>query len=89
MEEKASTLVEKVPGGHNFKEKATAFTEKAVDGIGAEVKDMIQEGHEFIDAHIKKEAHTKPDATVVAPQPVVASIPVQEKIDEKESSIPA
>jgi hypothetical protein len=43
MEEKASTLVEKVPGGHDFKQKATAFTEKAVDGIGAEIKDMVKE----------------------------------------------
>lgn len=94
MEEKSSTLMEKVPGGHEFKEKASTYTEKAVDRIGTETKEMIKEGHEFVDSHMKHEA--KPADTIVPPvtpvesvAPVVEVVPIDEnKVVEKEHTEP-
>ncbi len=77
MEEKSATLIEKVPGGHEFKEKASVYTEKTVDRIWTETKEMIKEWHEFVDSHMKKAETPTTEATTATPTPVaeVATIP--------------
>ena len=72
MEEKSATLIEKVPGGHEFKEKAAVYTEKTVDRIGSETKEMIKEWHEFVDSHMKKSAATT-ETKVETVAPVVTA----------------
>lgn len=86
MEEKSATLVDKLPGADAIKTKAATYTEKTVDRIGHETKDMIKEGHEFIDSHMKKhpEAATPADATKTEPVATTIDTPqVAEKVEAK------
>ncbi len=47
--------MEKVPGGHDLKEKASQYTEKAVDRVGHGTETVVQQWKTFIDQHMKKE----------------------------------
>lgn len=61
IEKKASTLVDHIPGGKTFKEKANTYTEKTVNRIGDETKTMVKEWKDAVekfqqDRKAKKEA---------------------------------
>lgn len=90
MEEKSATLMEKVPWGHELKEKASEFTEKAVDRVWTETKEMIQEWQWFIESHLKKNDITpesKPVAATTDAAPTTISEP-EKKVVEKEATEP-
>ena len=87
MEEKWATLMEKVPGGHNLKEKAATYTEKAVDRVGSETKEMIKEWQWFIDSHMKKDTKTVDTTASISVAVVEPIVPVVEKahVEEKKT----
>ena len=94
MEEKSATLMEKVPGWHDLKEKAAEYTEKAVDRVGTETKEMIKEWQGFIDSHIKKADTTTPETkaevatpTVIAPENTIPATPVVAPVAETHESV--
>lgn len=79
IEWKSAGLIEKVPGGHTFKEKASEYTEKTVHRIGQESEEMVGEAKHFIEEHKKKHpTTTKPDS-IVTPSTVKATPPKKKK----------